>query len=153
ILYRMVPPEKLGTAMGIYGLGIVFAPGVGPTLGGYLVDYVDWRLVFYINVPIGLLGALAAVVVLPNFPAVRGCAFDVPGFLCIAAACFCLLLAVSEGTQWGWTGYRVLILLAAGVNLLALFVVVELSVAEPLLDLQVFRFRPFVVSLLLIGIV
>ncbi|MDT7660098.1 MAG: hypothetical protein QOF38_4813, partial [Pseudonocardiales bacterium] len=51
ILYRMVPPAKLGAAMGLYGLGIVFAPGVGPTLGGYLVEYVDWRLIFYINVP------------------------------------------------------------------------------------------------------
>src|SRR5882757_3389042 len=52
ILYRMVPKEKLGAAMGMYGLGIVVAPGVGPTLGGYLVEYVDWRLIFYINVPV-----------------------------------------------------------------------------------------------------
>src|SRR5882757_784926 len=64
ILYRMVPKEKLGAAMGLYGLGIVVAPGVGPTLGGYLVEYVDWRLIFYINVPIGVVGVLAAMAVL-----------------------------------------------------------------------------------------
>jgi EmrB/QacA subfamily drug resistance transporter len=153
ILYRMVPPAKLGAAMGLYGLGIVFAPGVGPTLGGYLVDYVDWRLIFYINVPIGLLGALAAMMVLPKFPATPGRKFDLPGFLCIAFACFALLLAVSEGQQWGWTGYRVLMLLAVGVNLLVLFVVIELQVKEPLLNLRVFAYWPYVNSLVLMGIV
>src|SRR5882757_2771200 len=134
ILYRMVPKEKLGAAMGLYGLGIVFAPGVGPTLGGYLVEYVDWRLIFYINVPIGVVGVLAAMAVLPNFPGARGRRFDLPGFLCIAVGLFALLLALSEGQDWGWTGYRVLILTALSINLLALFVVIELHVKEPLLN-------------------
>ncbi|HEY1969773.1 MAG TPA: DHA2 family efflux MFS transporter permease subunit, partial [Pseudonocardia sp.] len=113
ILYRIVPPEKLGAAMGMYGLGIVVAPGVGPTLGGYLVEYIDWRLIFYINTPIGIVGAVAAMAVLPRFPGVAGRRFDLLGFLCIAAGLFALLLALSEGQQWGWTGYRVLILSAA----------------------------------------
>jgi EmrB/QacA subfamily drug resistance transporter len=153
ILYRMVPPAKLGAAMGLYGLGIVFAPGVGPTLGGYLVDYVDWRLIFYINVPIGILGAIAAMVVLPKFPATPGRRFDLPGFLCIATACFALLLAVSEGQQWGWTSYPVLMLVAVGFDLLVLFVVIELQVEQPLLTLRTFTYRPFVISLLLMAIV
>ena len=55
ILYQIVPPAKIGAASGIYGLGVVVAPAVGPVLGGYLVEYVDWRLIFYINVPIGVL--------------------------------------------------------------------------------------------------
>ena len=63
ILYRIVPPERLGAAMGMYGLGIVVAPAIGPTLGGYLVEYVDWRLIFLINVPVGILGTIAAVLV------------------------------------------------------------------------------------------
>ncbi|HTF49275.1 MAG TPA: DHA2 family efflux MFS transporter permease subunit [Pseudonocardia sp.] len=153
ILYRMVPPAKLGAAMGLYGLGIVFAPGVGPTLGGYLVEYVDWRLIFYINVPIGILGAIAAMIVLPKFPATPGRRFDLPGFLCIGTACFALLLAVSEGQQWGWTSYPILLLVAAGFNLLALFVVIELQVKEPLLTLRTFTYRPFVISLVLMAIV
>jgi EmrB/QacA subfamily drug resistance transporter len=153
ILYRLVPPAKLGTAMGMYGLGVVFAPGVGPTLGGYLVDYVDWRLIFYINVPIGIAGAIAAMIVLPKFPPEPGRRFDLPGFLCIACACFALLLAVSEGQTWGWTGYRVLILVAGGINLLILFVVIERQVQQPLLNLRVFAYWPYVNSLLLMGIV
>ena len=71
MVYRIVPRAKIGTAMGMYGLGIVFAPALGPALGGYLVEYVDWRLVFYINVPIGILGVVAALIALPKFPAVR----------------------------------------------------------------------------------
>jgi EmrB/QacA subfamily drug resistance transporter len=152
ILYRIVPPEKRGTAMGLYGLGIVFAPGVGPTLGGYLVDYVDWRLIFFINLPIGLLGAVAALMVLPNFPATPGRSFDVPGFVCIASACFALLLAVSEGTQWGWTSYPILLLLFAGVDFLALFVIIELQVDEPLLNVRALRYLPFVNAIALLGI-
>jgi EmrB/QacA subfamily drug resistance transporter len=152
ILYKMVPPEKLGTAMGLYGFGMVVAPGVGPTLGGYLVEYVDWRLIFYINVPVGVLGCVAAVMVLPDFPSAKGRRFDLPGFLCIAAGLFALLLAVSEGQDWGWTGYRVLILLAVSADLLAVFVLIELTVAEPLLNVRVFNYSPFVNSLLLIAV-
>ena len=152
ILYRMVPKAKLGAAMGMYGLGIVVAPGVGPTLGGYLVEYIDWRLIFYINVPVGVLGAIAAMAVLPGVPGVAGRRFDLPGFACIAVGLFALLLALSEGQDWGWTGYRVLILLAVAVNSLALFVLIEMQVDEPLLNVRVFRYWPFVNSLLLMAI-
>ena len=65
LVYRIVPRESIGSAMGIYGVGILFAPGIGPTLGGYLVEYVDWRLVFFINVPVGIVAALAAYFLLP----------------------------------------------------------------------------------------
>jgi EmrB/QacA subfamily drug resistance transporter len=152
MLYRMVPPEKLGAAMGLYGVGMVVAPGIGPTLGGYLVEYVNWRLIFYINVPVGILGAIAAIVVLPKFPATPGRRFDLPGFLCIASGAFALLLAVSEGQDWGWTGYRVLILLAGAANLIALFVIIELQTDQPLLNVRMFAHWPFVNSLLLISI-
>jgi EmrB/QacA subfamily drug resistance transporter len=151
VVYRIVPKDKIGAAMGMYGLGIVVAPAVGPTLGGYLVDYVNWRLIFFINTPVGLLGAAAAMAVLPRFAPVPGRRFDLPGFACIATGAFALLLAVSEGQDWGWTGYRVLILAAVGVNLLALFVVIELSVEQPLVDIQILRYWPFVNSLVLIS--
>jgi EmrB/QacA subfamily drug resistance transporter len=152
ILYKMVPAEKIGSAMGMYGFGMVIAPGVGPAMGGYLVEYVNWRLIFYINVPIGILGAISAIAILPKFPATTGRKFDVPGFVCIATGLFAMLLAVSEGQQWGWTGYRVLILACVSINMLVLFVIIELQVEQPLLDVRVFRHWPFVNSLLLIAI-
>ncbi|MGH3606448.1 MAG: MDR family MFS transporter [Pseudonocardiaceae bacterium] len=152
ILYRIVPRDRLGAAMGLYGLGIVCAPAIGPTLGGYLVEYVNWRLIFYINVPIGILGAVAAAVVLPRFPRIAGRRFDVLGFVTVAGGLFALLLAMSEGASWGWGSYRVLGLITYSVLSLALFVVIELEVAEPLLDIRIFRYWPFTNSLLLIAV-
>jgi len=152
MVYRIVPREKIGAAMGMYGLGIIVAPAIGPTLGGYLVEYVDWRLIFFINVPIGILGAIAAVMVLPKFPAVKSQKFDVLGFLTIAGGLFTLLLALSEGQDWGWTGYRVISLLSASVILIALFVIIELEVEHPLLDVRVFKYWPYTNSLLLISV-
>jgi EmrB/QacA subfamily drug resistance transporter len=152
MVYRIVPREKIGTAMGMYGLGIIVAPAIGPTLGGYLVEYVDWRLIFFINVPVGILGAIAAAIVLPTFPAVKSQRFDLLGFLTIAGGLFALLLALSEGQDWGWTGYRVISLLAGAAILLALFVIIELEVEHPLLDVRVFKHWPYTNSLLLISV-
>jgi EmrB/QacA subfamily drug resistance transporter len=152
MVYRIVPREKIGAAMGMYGLGIIVAPAIGPTLGGYLVEYVDWRLIFFINVPVGILGAVAAAIVLPAFPAVKSQRFDLLGFLTIAGGLFALLLALSEGQDWGWTGYRVISLLAGAVILLALFVIIELEVDHPLLDVRVFKHWPYTNSLLLISV-
>jgi EmrB/QacA subfamily drug resistance transporter len=152
ILYRIVPRDRIGAAMGMYGLGIIVAPAVGPTLGGYLVEYVNWRLIFFINVPVGVLGAVAALMVLQRVPGVRGGRFDVWGFLAIATGLFCLLLALTEGQDWGWTSYKVMILITVGVLSLALFVVIELEVDAPLLDVRVFRYWPFTNSLLLISV-
>ncbi len=152
ILYRIVPRDRLGAAMGLYGLGIVCAPAIGPTLGGYLVEYVNWRLIFYINVPIGILGAVAAALVLPRFPRIAGRRFDVLGFVTVAGGLFALLLAMSEGESWGWYSYRILGLITYSLLSLALFVVIELEVAEPLLDIRIFRYWPFTNSLLLISV-
>ena len=152
ILLRIVPRQQLGAAMGLYGLGIVFAPGVGPVLGGYLVEYVNWRLIFYINVPIGILGAVAAALVLPRFPRVAGRRFDVLGFLTVGGGLFALLLATSQGETWGWSSYQILGLITYGVLSLALFVVIELEVSDPLLDIRIFRYWAYTNSLLLIAV-
>jgi EmrB/QacA subfamily drug resistance transporter len=153
ILLRIVPRDRLGAALGMYGLGVVTAPAVGPALGGYLVEYVDWRLIFFINVPVAVLGAVAAVLVLPRFETLPGRRFDVLGFITVASGLFALLLALSEGEDWGWDSYSVLGLFTFSALSLALFVVIELEVDDPLLDLRVFRHWAFTNSLLLIGLV
>jgi EmrB/QacA subfamily drug resistance transporter len=150
ILLRIVPRERLGAAVGLYGLGAMVAPAIGPALGGYLVEYVDWRLIFFINVPIGIVGTIAAVLVLPVFPTRPGRRLDVLGFVTVASAMFALLLALSKAEDWHWTSYRILGLIAFGVLNLALFVVIELAVEDPLLDLRVFRYVAYTQSLLLI---
>jgi EmrB/QacA subfamily drug resistance transporter len=156
ILFKIVPRDRVGAAMGLYGLGVVFAPAIGPSLGGYLVEYVDWRLIFYINVPIGILGAVAAVLVLPSFPRRVGQPFDALGFVTIAGGLFALLLPLSKGGSeagWEWSSYRILGLFTLSALLLALFVVIELEVANPLLDIRIFRTGQFTLSMGLIAIV
>jgi EmrB/QacA subfamily drug resistance transporter len=151
MVYRMVPREKLGMAMGLYGFGVVVAPAIGPTIGGYLVEYVNWRLIFYINVPIGIVASVLSYMLLPRFPKIPGQRFDYLGFLTIAVGLFSLLLALSEGETWHWTSYSVLGLIAVGVLSLALFVIVELSVEEPMLDLRVFASGTYTISALLVA--
>ncbi len=153
MLYKIVPKKSIGAAMGIYGLGIVFAPAIGPTFGGYLVEYVDWRLIFFINVPVAVLGVVAAFFLLPKFRPEVSRKFDLPGFLAIAVGAFSLLLALSEAPTWGWTSYPTLILIVLGVLSLALFVVIELEVDYPLLNVRVFKSWAFSNSLILIAIV
>ncbi|GAA0899541.1 DHA2 family efflux MFS transporter permease subunit [Pseudonocardia zijingensis] len=152
ILYQIVPPAKIGAAGGIYGLGVVVAPAVGPVLGGYLVEYVDWRLIFYINVPIGVLGTIAAIAVFPRIRPATWPRFDLWGFLTIAYGLFALLLAFSEGQDWGWTSYRILALFLSGLLSLALFVVIELEVDDPLIDLRVFASGAYTLSIVLLGV-
>jgi EmrB/QacA subfamily drug resistance transporter len=152
ILFRIVPRERFGAAMGMYGLGVVSAPALGPPLGGYLVEYWDWRLIFFVNVPIGILGVVAATLVLPKFPAQPRRRFDVLGFITVASGLFALLLATSEGTDWGWSSYQIMGLLVFGVLSLALFVVIELEVDDPLLDIRIFRYWAFSQSMALIAV-
>src|SRR5882757_10448130 len=152
MVYKIVPPGEIGTAMGIYGIGVGFAPAAGPTLGGYLVEYVDWRLIFYINAPIGLIGAAAAYFLLPKTAPTARRPLDWWGFATIGTALFALLLAFSKAQDWHWGSYRMLMLLTVGVLALALFVVIELELDEPLIELRVLRHWSFVNSLLLISV-
>jgi EmrB/QacA subfamily drug resistance transporter len=151
MLQTLVPRERLGAAMGLYGLGIVVAPALGPALGGLLTEYVDWRFIFFVNVPIGVLGAIAAVIVLREIPGRRDRPLDLLGFLTIAGGLFALLLALEEGSHWGWSSYPILILLAVASNLILLFVVIERQVEHPLIDLRIFASRQFVMSLVLVS--
>jgi EmrB/QacA subfamily drug resistance transporter len=152
LLFQIVPPARIGTAMGMYGLGVVVAPAIGPTLGGALVEYVDWRLIFIINVPIGILGTIAAVMIFPQIKPTKWPRLDLLGFITIAYAMFALLLAFSEGEDWGWTGYRVLGLFVTAALSLGLFVIIENEVDNPLVNLAVFRSFPFCLSLVLLSI-
>ena len=150
MVYRVVPPKEIGAAMGLFGMGVVLAPALGPTLGGYLVEYFNWRLIFFINVPVGLLGALAATAVLTEFRGPSAARFDKWGFGTIAVSLFALLLAFTKAPDWGWSSYRLGILIVGGLLSLALFVLIELEVDDPLLDVRLLANWAFTNTLLLL---
>jgi EmrB/QacA subfamily drug resistance transporter len=151
IVYRIVPKDKIGAAVGILGLAFVAAPAAGPVVGGYLVEHLDWRLVFYINLPIGFVTAIATLLWVPKVPTAGGARFDIAGFAAIAVGLTSILLAASKGEDWGWGSYRILMLIVGGVLTLALFVVIEFHVQDPLIELRLFRNLPFTIGVGLMG--
>ncbi|MBC7325138.1 MAG: DHA2 family efflux MFS transporter permease subunit, partial [Moorella sp. (in: Bacteria)] len=146
MIYRMVPQEKLGGAMGVFGIALLVAPAIGPTMGGYLVEYVDWRWIFTINLPVGAVGILLSMIFLPDFPAVEAGAVDLGGALTAGIGLFALLLALSKGGDWGWTAEPTVFLFYTSAVFLGLFVYLELTCSNPLLDLRVFRYPTFTLS-------
>src|SRR5581483_6229150 len=152
IIFRMVPKPRLGLALSLYGLGIVSAPGLAPLIGGLLVEHGAWRSVFYVDAPLALAGLLAAALVLPAMPGTAGRRFDLLGFLTAGSGLSVLVVAFSQAPVWCWDSYPVLILCTSGALTLALFVVIELEVEQPLLQLRTLTVRPFVALLVLIDI-
>jgi len=138
VLQEFAPKER-NMAMGVLGIAIAMAPAIGPTLSGYLVDYWDWRYIFTINIPVGIIGYMIAALVLRETKITLGKKFDFSGFITCSIGLFCLLLALSKGVDEGWDSAYIISLLYTAVAMLTLFVLIELNTAEPLLDLSLFK--------------
>ena len=150
MVYRMVPRDRIGSAMGVFGIALLVAPALGPTLGGYLVEYVDWRWIFTINFPVGIVGILLSWFFLPEFTSKHPGRLDVAGAITSATALFCLLLALSKGSDWGWGAEPTVLLFFVSLVMLVLFVYLELTAEKPLLDLRVFKYSAFTMANLVI---
>lgn len=139
IIFEAFPPEQRGLAMGVYGIGATFGPAIGPTLGGWLTEHLSWRLIFYINVPVGILGILMAAAILPPGKPGRAMRFDFWGFLTMSLSLGCLLTGLSHGQRDGWTSSYILSLFSvAAISFLA-FICVELRSSRPFIDLSVYK--------------
>ena len=149
MLFQAVPPAKRNTIMGFFGLPLMLAPVLGPTLGGYLVEYIDWRVIFTLNVPIGALGIFLGWSLLRESNPVPGLKFDLRGFVLSAVGFSALLLGFSDAATSGWTSAPVLSRFAIGVVSLGLWVWVELTDDHPLLDLRLFLIPIFTLSTLI----
>ncbi len=142
--------HERGLATGIMGISALMAPAIGPTLGGYIVTYANWPLIFYINVPVGIIAIILALVLLRELPSTDRKNFDLPGFVLVAAGLVALLYALSNASISGWSSPSVLITLIGGLCSLALFVLVELRIVrsgkQPLVDLSLYINGPFLTS-------
>jgi EmrB/QacA subfamily drug resistance transporter len=147
VVTEAFPPSERGKALGISGamasLGIV----TGPTLGGLLLSVLSWHWIFFVNLPVGIVGT---ILVLRFVPAIRppgGQRFDFAGALTMLACLFTLLLALSLSQRSGFTDPVVLALLGVCAASLLLFIWIEQRVDQPMVDLQLFRNRLFSISL------
>jgi len=145
MLFGAFPPEQRGAAFGVFGIVLVFAPASGPLLGGWLVDHKLIPWIFFINLPIGLLGLTVSGQFLRGGRGRRAARADLAGIILAPTGFGALLFAASIAGQpgAGWTDGRVLAGLGAGIALLAALVVAELRAADPLLDLRLYRLRGF----------
>lgn len=143
IITSAFPPQERGKALGILGMVVAAALATGPALGGLLVGLFDWRAVFYINLPIGLFGTIWAARILLWRRQQTKQNFDFLGAGLFSAGLTILLLVLSQGQSWGWDSPKTLIPAAGALVLLALFILVELRIPHPMLDLSLFRNRLF----------
>ena len=143
--------RELGTAFGIYGGVSGIALACGPIIGGLLVKYANWQSVFFLNVPIGIIGiVVVSLVVRESYAAQRGQRIDIPGALLSVATLFALTLALIRGAEWGWSDPRTLGVFAAAAVGFALFIGVEAATLragrDPMIDLSLFRVASFNVT-------
>jgi DHA2 family multidrug resistance protein len=150
ILLDTFSRREMPRAMAMWGMGVMVAPILGPTLGGYLTEEYSWRWCFYINVPIGIFAVLGALTFIPETLRRRDRKFDWLGFSFLSLAIAALQLALDRGEQQGWlqsTEIDVEVVLSAlG---LYMFVVHSLTSERPFIDLALFRNRNFVFCILL----
>jgi EmrB/QacA subfamily drug resistance transporter len=140
VIFRMYPPDKRGSAMGLYGLGVVLAPALAPTLGGALVEFAGWRSVFFVAIPVCLAGIVIALKALPDArPPGAGGRFDLLGFGLLAVAMSSLIAVLSMGMSQGWLSVQVLAAAVLAVAAGACFLAWERRVARPLMDLKIYR--------------
>ena len=155
VMWEIFPLEQRGTAMAVWGTGIMLAPILGPTVGGYIADNWSWRWIFYINLPIGILAFFMVSAFLFDAPFHRRPRHvDLAGIVLMVVGFGCLQLVLDLGERRDW--FDSTLVLMCGVLaacMLAGFVIRELMAAEPILDLTVFSDRNFSVGTLAIFLV
>ncbi len=143
VVARTFDATERGRALGLNGVSVSLGLSLGPALGGVLTQVASWRSIFLINAPIGVIAILWAWRVLPPEGGGRERSFDIRGATLSGFALFGLLLALSEGQTWGWTSAPTLALGILFLVLGAAFLYSERTTVQPLLELTLFRIRPF----------
>lgn len=151
IMFSIFPPEKKGIAMGIYGMGVSFAPALGPTLGGWLTEHMNWRSIFFVNLPVGLMVIVLGFILIPKFKTenVRF-KFNFISYALLASFTISLLVMLSKGQQKGWfQSDLILILTLISIGSLILYLISEIVSKTPLIDFNIFKIKQYRYSMLI----
>lgn len=146
VIFQVFPPGRQGLAMGISSLGGVLAPAIGPTVGGVLIDTFSWHYVFYLGVPFSMVCVPLALLFLPDREGPRpDHPLDWGGLVTLTVAITSLLIGLSNGQKEGWSSDYILACFAISVVFSGGFIYWERHTDHPLLDLQVFGYRQFLI--------
>ena len=151
ILTTIFPPERRGAAFGIWGGVAGLATVAGPTVGGAIITYIDWRWIFFINVPIGIAALAATFWIIPDLRPGRHHGWDILGIILATAGLFAIVFGLIEGQRYSWgqiESYAITIpeLIAGGAALLVIFIIWERFQSEPLMPLSLFKNRNFAIA-------
>lgn len=153
LLFQVFPANQRGAAMGIFGIGVVLAPALGPWIGGMLIDAFTWRYVFYLGLPFAALGIFLSSLFLPtrtdDSPRPG---FDWAGFVVLALFLGVLLNALTNAQREGWTSDTILLQFLIAASASIAFVWWEFRTSKPMLDMRLFKGLPFV-SASLVGFI
>lgn len=157
VLLESFPPQRRGTAMAVYGMGIIVAPLLGPLLGGWITDNSSWRWIFYINVPVGLLAMFMIRSFVEDPPYIRksrkaGIDYMGLGFLAIWLAALQVVLDKGQESDW-FSAIWVRWLIATAAVFLVAFIIRELRTSDPIVDLRVLKNRNLAIGTFLIGLI
>jgi len=147
IITEAFPTPERGRALGISGTIVSVGIAIGPTLGGVIVQNLSWHWIFFVNLPIGIIGTFMVVRHVPNFRPPGGQRFDYWGALTLCVALLSLLVALTLGQRFGFSNQNVLLLVGAFAVFLVTFILIELRINQPMIDLHLFRSNLFSVSL------
>ena len=143
MLFRAFPPAERAAAAALLAIPTTVAPASGPVLGGYLVEYQSWEWIFWINIPVGLAGLVVAGLFLREEKQDNPGRLDIPGFVLSATGLATVMYALAEAGSRGFDDTRVLASGLPGLALLALFCIVELRTAQPLIDVRLLTDKLF----------
>jgi EmrB/QacA subfamily drug resistance transporter len=144
ILTKSFPVQQRGQALGLQATMTYLGLTVGPSLGGWLASLFSWRVVFYINLPVGLAAIWLSSRFIPSDTSHQLAEqFDYSGAITFLLGLGSLLLGLNQGVEWGWNSIPILALLISAVSLLTLFIYIEGHVKHPMLDLSLFKQLPF----------
>jgi MFS transporter, DHA2 family, multidrug resistance protein len=146
LVSEVFPPRERGMAMGIWSIGAMVAPAIGPFLGGYLVDEVNWRSIFYINLPVGAVTIIAAILILSSGVCGLVRKFDWLGFGSISLFLAALLIALAQGQREGWGSDYILSCFGLSLLGISIFIISNFFVEHPIYDLHIFSNLTFVMA-------
>ncbi|HLR03909.1 MAG TPA: MDR family MFS transporter [Virgibacillus sp.] len=146
ILFLLFPVNRRGTAMGLFGLVIAFAPAIGPSLSGWLVDQFPWRSVFYVILPIAVLDIAAAYFLLKNVTEQKNPRLDILSVILSTIGFGGFLYGFSSAGDAGWGSVQVIAPIVVGVISLIIFITRQLKLKEPLLEFRVFKHGTFTLA-------
>jgi len=146
IMFIIFPVEKRGRAMGLFGLVIAFAPAIGPTLSGWIVEHFDWRVLFYMILPIGIIDIIIAYFILQNVTKQTHPKLDVLSVILSTLGFGGFLYGFSVAGSSGWSSAEVILSITIGALTIVWFILRQLKLEQPILEFRVFQYKLFTVT-------